>query len=446
MLRLMMDRAYFARASAIKRTAICADEKQFRDYIGTVRREDVTGRFNTVARLKIDAPIMFEPTGWDMFMCLPTDRVATAIREAAEDPDVDIIVLELDCPGGTVSGWDDISAAIKAAREVKPVKALVHDGAYSLGMRMACMCDEIVATPTAAVGSIGTIVMLYDDAAMYAEAGVIAKPVGSDEFKAVGHGGVPVSDEYIAHIRTEIVEPDYAEFVSEVAVARGLTDATVRGLRSLIYPARKALALKLVDRIENADAYVAELAAALPQQDPRPALGDGNGSEGAGMNLAQLKEKHPDLVKQIEEGAVAGAAAELAAEAAKPATFAQLKAEFGADSAFVVNALDQGLTLSAARKAWSDKTSAERAALEARLKEADTKLAQIATLPGRGQAEAITTGGNAAAPGASDYEALVKAKVASGMNVNAAHVAVQKENPAAHKAYAAKLAQGCTFK
>lgn len=438
MMRLMMDRAAFglarARANAVRPMSLNASDKEFRDWVGTVRREDVTGRYNTVARLKIDAPIMFEPTGWDMFGCIPTDRVVAAINEAAADPLADVIVLELNCPGGSVAGWDDIAQAIRAARAIKPVKALVHDGAYSLAMRMAVMCEEIVATPTAAVGSIGTIVMLYDDSAMFAEAGVIATPVGSDEFKAQGGAGVPLSEEFIAHIRAEIVEPDYAEFVAEVAAARNMTPEAVRALKSLVYPAGKALALGLIDKIENAEAYVATLAAELPQQDPRPAIGDGNGPRGVlNMTVAELKAKFPELTQQIEESAVAGAASEMAAQAAKPATFGELKAEFGADSGFIVWALEGGLTLSAARKQWAAKVNKERAELSAKITAQETRLKELESLPGRGVENAIPAGGTAGK--GSDYLSIVKANQAAGMNQGQAHVAAQKSHPALYTAY-----------
>jgi hypothetical protein len=252
-------------------------------------------------------------------------------------------------------------------------------------------------------------------------------------FKAQGGAGVPLSDEFVEHIRTQIVEPDYAEFVAEVAKARGLTDEAVRALRSLVYPSAKALELGLIDRIENADAYVAELAAALPQQDPRPAQGDGNGAKGVTMTVAELKAKFPELTAEIEQGAVAGAASEMAAQAAKPATFGELKAEFGADSGFIVNALEGGLTLSAARKQWADKVNKERAELSAKITAQDARLKELESLPSRGVENAIPAGGTAGK--GSDYLSIVKANQAAGMNQGQAHVAAQKSHPALYTAY-----------
>lgn len=445
MLRLMMEPGYYQRAREAARVAVRSalnpSDKQWRDWIGEVRRTDVIGRGGTVARLMIDSPIAYEPTGWDMFMAVPTDRVVAAVNAAAADEKVDTIVLELNCPGGTLSGWSDLKEAIEMAQMKKPVHALVHDGAFSLGMWMASLCDSICATPTAMVGSIGVLIMMYDDSELYADAGVIARPIASDELKAVGRSGVPITDEYIADVRARLVMPDYEAFVADVSANRGMSVEAVKALGSRLFVADEALRVGLIDSIKTAEAFVAELAAGTSENNPRPAMQDGTGSKGAMMDLAQLKKTHPELVTQIEKDAAASVAAEMAAQSAQPATFKELNAEFGADASFVVKAQTDGLTLSAARAQWNAKVTAEQARLRTELETANKRKAELEKLPGAGVEQAVNTGGAAVAAGAGPktYDDVVKANMTNGMNLGQAHVAAQKSHGELYKAHCAQV-------
>lgn len=450
MVRLMMSRAAVGQLQRRGRFAITSYEKAVRDEIGDVRREDVVGTWGKVARVRLDAAVMFEPDLWTTYVsgAHPTDRVVAAIKAAAVDPEVKAIVLEMNGPGGSVAGYDDIRNAIAQAKETKVVQTLVHDGAFSLHYRMAAATDYIAATPTAMVGSIGTIVLMYDDSALYSEAGVVPKPVASDGFKAQGWGGVPLTDEYLEHVRASIVEPDYAEFVDEVAGGRGLSADVVRSYGSLEYTASDALAMGLIDEVVSAEAFVAALAAGGPRS-PRPDANRAGKGVVMTMDLKALKAAHPDLVKQIEEAAAAQAAASVAAElaqqAAKPASFAELKAEFGGDAAFVVQALDAGLTLSAARAEWNTKQKAEEAKLRAELEASKAEAAKLSKLPGAGL-EPVNIGAGGAGGGVGggggkggDYETLVAAKQAEGLSRMQAVAYVNKHNPKAWQAHADKM-------
>ena len=91
------------------------------------------GAWGKVARVRLDSAVMFEPDLWTTYVsgAHPTDRVVDAIKAAAGDPDVKAIVLEMNGPGGSVAGYDDIRNAIAQAKETKVVQTLVHDGAFS---------------------------------------------------------------------------------------------------------------------------------------------------------------------------------------------------------------------------------------------------------------------------------------------------------------------------
>jgi capsid assembly protease len=83
------------------------------------------------------------------------DRVAKDLGLALEDPSVRAILLNLDSPGGAVTGVSDLAAMISAGKQLKPI--VVHsDGEIaSAAYWLASAATEIVASPTVVVGSIG---------------------------------------------------------------------------------------------------------------------------------------------------------------------------------------------------------------------------------------------------------------------------------------------------
>ena len=72
----------------------------------------------------------------------PTDRasyewIGSQLRSALRDPMVQRVVLNVDSPGGQVTGADALAAEIYAARDVKPVHAFVQGQAASAAYWLA---------------------------------------------------------------------------------------------------------------------------------------------------------------------------------------------------------------------------------------------------------------------------------------------------------------------
>ncbi len=73
----------------------------------------------------------------------------------AED-EVEAIVLDIDSPGGQVTGIHELAGRIRSAAAVKPVVAYVSGMAASAAYWLASAASCIVADPTTKMGSIGT--------------------------------------------------------------------------------------------------------------------------------------------------------------------------------------------------------------------------------------------------------------------------------------------------
>jgi len=89
---------------------------------------------------------------------------ATSIQVLAQDfnaalagDDVKAIVLEIDSPGGEVTGVSEFSEMVYAARGTKPIVAYVGGDGCSAAYWIASACEHIVVADTAIVGSIGVV-------------------------------------------------------------------------------------------------------------------------------------------------------------------------------------------------------------------------------------------------------------------------------------------------
>lgn len=183
------------------------------------------------------------------------------IRGAAADPNISGILLTIDSPGGTVSGTDDLARDIKAARRKKPIWAHIDDLGASAAYWLASQADVVYAnSPTALVGSIGTIMTIYDVSAAAERDGIRALVFATGALKGAGARGTPVTEEQAAYFQS-LVNASQESFDEAVRKGRGLTAAQLQDVRSgAIYPAPLAQEKRLIDGIRSLDATIEALA------------------------------------------------------------------------------------------------------------------------------------------------------------------------------------------
>lgn len=100
--------------------------------------------------------------------------VRRALAEAALDDAVESVVLRLDTPGGQVIGCAATAQAI--IEFPKPIIAEAQM-ACSAGMWLAAACDEIVASPEAAIGCVGVQMGVWSDTKAAEIGGLCASPM-----------------------------------------------------------------------------------------------------------------------------------------------------------------------------------------------------------------------------------------------------------------------------
>ena len=90
------------------------------------------------------------------------EAFTSQFRAALNDSRIKAIVIDVNSPGGTVGGIEELSSEIFSARGVKPVIAQVNAYAASAAYWIASAAEEMVVTPTGEVGSIG-VFALHED-------------------------------------------------------------------------------------------------------------------------------------------------------------------------------------------------------------------------------------------------------------------------------------------
>lgn len=186
----------------------------------------------------------------------------------ANDPGIGAIVLDVDSPGGSVAGVEEMSAQIFAARSTKrPIIAVSNTMMASAAYYIGSAADVIVASSSSVTGSIGVVAVHLDWSKALEAAGVKATVVKAGKNKAEGNPYEPLNDE--ARMEWQrIIDGYYAQFVGAVARNRGITAGRVERDfgQGRTMMAAQALEAGMVDRIDTLDNTLARLAAGKPVQ------------------------------------------------------------------------------------------------------------------------------------------------------------------------------------
>ena len=198
------------------------------------------------------------------------ESLTAQLHAALDNPKVKTIVFDVDSPGGNVAGASEFAREVLKARVAKPIIAqaqyLMASAAY---WPMAC-CTEIVASPSASVGSVGVYTIHDDISDALAALGVKRTVIGAGKFKTEGVGGGPLSEEALTHIKA-IVAEHYDRFVSDISKGRGISEAVIRNGygEGRCVTADAALACRMVDRIGTLSDTLARV---LPSQSRQGSL------------------------------------------------------------------------------------------------------------------------------------------------------------------------------
>jgi protease-4 len=180
------------------------------------------------------------------------------LRRAANDDDINGIILRIDSPGGSVIGSDEIWREIRVLREKKPIYASMSDvaasGGYYIAMANGGRDDVIFAEPATLTGSIGVIIPHFDLSKLMKKLDIEDDSISSGPLKEMLSPTKERTPELAARERKilqSLVDDMFSRFKEIVKEGRPkLDDAKVAQVATgQIFTAKQAQEAGLVDRI-----------------------------------------------------------------------------------------------------------------------------------------------------------------------------------------------------
>lgn len=187
------------------------------------------------------------------------DRIVAALRAAFEDSGTAGVILRINSPGGSPVQAGYINDEILRLRKLHPdtpLYAVIVDVAVSGGYYIAAAADEIYASRSSVVGSIGVQMNGFGFVGAMDKLGVERRLLTAGEHKGLLDPFLPARDEEVAHLRS-LLEQVHEQFIEVVKRGRGDRLAEREDLFSgLIWTGAQAAELGLVDAF-GSTGYVA---------------------------------------------------------------------------------------------------------------------------------------------------------------------------------------------
>jgi signal peptide peptidase SppA len=152
-----------------------------------------------------------------MFGATDTGDLSATLNAFATDPNVQALLLDIDSPGGTVTGIPEVADQI--AGFPKPTYAFCSNEACSAAYWLGSQANEFLCTRSATVGSVGVYLAILDSSVAFAQAGIFVDLIKAGTYKAAGFPGTSLTDNQRALLQ-ERVDQIHALFKSAVTSKR----------------------------------------------------------------------------------------------------------------------------------------------------------------------------------------------------------------------------------
>jgi protease-4 len=176
-------------------------------------------------------------------------KLDAQVAQLADDDRVKALLVEIDSPGGSVSGGEALHDVIALVAAKKPVVVVMDGVAASAGYMIAVPAARIFAQSSTLTGSIGVLVPTGEVSGLLKTLGVTVDDITSGPLKDQPSFTKPMTPEG-REVMHGIVMDMYDQFVEMVAAGRHMDPDKVRQLADgRAYTGRQALKLGLVDAI-----------------------------------------------------------------------------------------------------------------------------------------------------------------------------------------------------
>ena len=269
------------------------------------------------------------------------DDISNSLNAALSDSSVGKIVFDIDSPGGEVRGLFDLADEIYSARGQKPMIAVANDQATSAAYAIASAADQVIASPTSTLGSIGVVAAHVDQSAASERAGFKVTEVASGANKTALSANQPLSSlgrailekavdgaasqffDLVSRNRgisvSDVEAQEAGVFFGEEAVERGLADS-VGTLRSVLHDSRDSsasgqISLGQISAAEEVNSLSAQESVAVVSAEEPPESLTTNAEE---AEMANPEETAPEVVEEELDTTAEEAVAEHSADPEVP--------------------------------------------------------------------------------------------------------------------------------
>ncbi|WP_130470638.1 S49 family peptidase [Candidatus Magnetaquicoccus inordinatus] len=198
-------------------------------------------------------------------------QFAETFRAAAADPSVSAIMIDIDSPGGSTFGVQELCSEIQACK--KPVVAFANPIAASAAYWIGTSASEFYCTPSGQVGSIGVYACHLDESEAMKMAGLTPTLISAGKFKVEGNKFSPLDEECRQYIQSQ-VDAIYWQFVSAVAKGRKMPVASVRdGMgQGRILLAKNAVTENMIDGVATFGEFIQNMQKKIKQSGQQAAM------------------------------------------------------------------------------------------------------------------------------------------------------------------------------
>jgi len=210
---------------------------------------------NGNAIIPIKGSLMKNPSAFSriFYGSRSTKEIQKRIGEALEDSSVERIILDVDSPGGTVDGTQELANYIYGSRGKKPILAFSDGMICSAAIWVASAADKrYISGDTVEIGSIGVYMMHADFSNMDKEMGVNITEIYAGKYKTAGSPNKPLDKESKEYLQGHI-DYIYSVFVEDVARNLGVSVETVLSdmADAKIFIGKQAITAGLVDGVST---------------------------------------------------------------------------------------------------------------------------------------------------------------------------------------------------
>jgi protease IV len=177
-----------------------------------------------------------------------SEVVGRELREAADDPMIEAIVLRVNSPGGSPAAAQEIIGDLEYAKTKKPVVVSMGDLGTSAAYYVSAHADRIYADPDTFTAGIGVVWKFSDISRWMEKEGYNVSVIKSGSKKDMGSTSRPLSQDEEQYAQ-QLVTESFENFITDVTAQRVIARSDIEDGR--VIRGADAVKVNVIDELGN---------------------------------------------------------------------------------------------------------------------------------------------------------------------------------------------------